>query len=120
MKTSSAKQKGRTLQNEIVDALRIKYVSLITANNDTKLVDEDIKPAIMGMSGVDILLSPAAKKMIPYDIEAKNHQNIAIWQALKQCEANSKEPGRIPLLVFRRNHSKTYAVIELDHLLRLY
>ena len=109
MLTRSAKAKGRKLQNLIVESLYKKY---------STLRDGDIRPAIIGESGRDIKLSPTAEDIIPFDIEAKNQQTTQIWQWLKQTEENTKD-GRVPLLVFKRNHSKTYAVIEWERLLEL-
>jgi len=108
MKTSSAKAKGRRLQDYIRDTLRKLF--------KTELEDDDIKSAIMGENGEDIKFSPAARKLIPFSIEAKNQEKLNIHSALKQCEENSSE-DRIPLLVFKRNNSKTYAVLEFDTLL---
>lgn len=106
---ASRKSKGRRLQNLIVERLYKKY---------SNLEDGDIKPAIMGESGKDIKLSPAAKKIIPFDIEAKNQEKLQLWQMIKQAEDNS-EDDRIPLVVFKRNHSKVYAILEFDKLLEL-
>lgn len=110
MKTSSCKQKGRTLQYEIRDALRLKF---------SELDAEEIESRGMGQHGTDIILTPTAKKLIPFDIESKNQENINIWQAIKQAETNSKDENRIPLVVFRRNRSKTYCVIEFEKLLAM-
>ena len=109
MKTSSAKAKGRRLQDAVKQLLMEKY---------TQLREGDIKTAIMGESGRDIILSPSAEDVIPFDIEAKNQEKLSIWSALEQAESNQKE-GRIPLLVFKRNRSKTYAVLEFERLLEL-
>ena len=109
LRTSSCKAKGRRLQDAVAKSLQETY---------TSLRDGDIKVAIMGESGRDIGLSPAAEDVIPFDIECKNQQKIAIWAALEQAESNKKE-GRIPLVIFKRNHSKTYAVIEWERLLEL-
>jgi hypothetical protein len=109
MKTSSCKGKGRRLQDAVVKSLKETY---------TSLRDGDIKPIIMGAKGRDVQLSPAAEDIIPFDIECKNTEKLSIWAALEQSESNKKE-GRIPLLVFKRNHSKTYAVIEWERLLEL-
>ena len=46
-----------------------------------------------------------------FDVIYINKKSFNIWSAIKQSEDNTKE-GRIPLLVFSRNRSKTYAVIE--------
>jgi len=108
MKTSSAKSKGRLLQNKVRDDLLKSY---------PELEPDDCKCAIMGCSGQDILLSPAAKKIIPYAIECKNQESINIWSSLEQAEKNKKDLE--PLLVFKRNRTKTYVVMEWEHFLKI-
>jgi|TARA_B110000263_G_C15151728_1_gene438205 hypothetical protein len=109
MKTRSAKNKGKRLQNSVRDVL------LETFKED--LEPDDIKSAIMGDSGEDIQLSPAARKLIPYSIECKNQEKLNIWSSLEQAEGNSKEST--PVLIFKRNRSKTYAVVELKEFIKL-
>ena len=109
MKTRSAKAKGRRLQDAVKKSLYETY---------TSLREGDIKTAIMGESGRDIVLSPAAEDIIPFDIECKNQEKINIWSAMEQAEENVKGE-RIPLVIFKRNRSKTYAIIEWDKLLEL-
>ena len=101
MNTASRKAKGRRLQNKIRDLL-IEHFS-------EELEDDDIRCAIMGESGEDLKLSPAARKLIPYSIECKNQEKLNIWDSLEQAEENSK--GYTPILIFKRNRSKTYAVV---------
>ena len=60
MKTRSAKNKGKRLQNNIRDIL---------LENFKELEPDDIKSTTMGESGEDIQLSPAARKLIPYSFE---------------------------------------------------
>lgn len=72
----------------------------------------------MGEAGADIKLSPAAKKQIPYAFECKNHESLNIWKALKQAHDNAT-PGQNPVVIFKRNNSKTYAVIECEHFFKL-
>tara|TARA_Y100000401_G_scaffold39990_1_gene30374 strand:- start:6068 stop:6313 length:246 start_codon:yes stop_codon:yes gene_type:complete len=67
----------------------------------------------MGMSGEDIVLSPAAKKVIPYSFECKNQERLNLWSSLEQAEGNSQD--RNPCLIFKRNRSKIYVTIEFDH-----
>ena len=71
----------------------------------------------MGMSGEDIVLSPAAKKVIPYSFECKNQERLNLWSSLEQAENNSQD--RQPVLVFKRNRSKVYVAIEFDHFMEL-
>ena len=109
MKTRSAKNKGKRLQNSVRDIL------LEIFKEDLEL--DDIKSAVMGDSGEDIQLSPAARKLIPYSIECKNQEKLNIWSSLEQADDNSKES--IPVLIFKRNRSKTYAVIEFKEFVKL-
>ena len=68
------------------------------------------------MTGEDIVLSPAAKKIIPYSFECKNVEKLNIWNALEQAETNCD--GRTPVVVFKRNRSKTYVAIEYKEWLK--
>ena len=108
MKASSAKGKGRRLQNYLRDKLYNCFPSLR---------DGDIKGAVMGESGEDIKLSPAARDLIPYSFECKNQERLNIWDSLSQAEGNSDD--RTAVLIFKRNRTKTYAAIELDAFLKL-
>lgn len=108
MKTSSKKSKGRRLQNYVRDTLLLAFPSL---------EEDDVKVAIMGESGEDIKLSPAAKRKIPYSFECKNTERLSIWEAIKQSEGNCE--NRVPSVVFKRNRSKTYITLELDKFITL-
>ena len=103
MKTRSAKSKGRRLQNQVKDILLEAF---------TELEPDDIRTAIMGETGEDIKLSPAARRQIPFSFECKNQEKINIWESLNQAEENSGDYP--PVLIFKRNRSKTYAVLEID------
>jgi hypothetical protein len=108
VKSRSAKNKGKRLQNTVRDVL------LETFNT---LEPDDIKSAVMGDSGEDIQLSPAARKLIPYSIECKNQEKLNIWGALEQAEKNSGDSNAV--LIFKRNRSKTYAVLEIEDFIKL-
>ena len=81
------------------------------------LETNDIESQVMGMSGEDIVLSPAAKKVIPYSFECKNQERLDLWKSLEQAEGNSQE--RFPVLVFKRNRSKVYVAIEFEQFIKL-
>lgn len=109
----SRKTKGQEFQKEIVKILRKRFLY------DTGVDDcfkGDIQAVTMGNSGVDIKLSPDAQAFIPFDIEAKRVERLDLWKAIKQAEDNT-DSGRIPLICFKRNRSKIYAILELDDLL---
>ena len=108
MKPRSAKNKGKRLQNKIRDLILEKF---------DILESDDVRSITMGDSGEDILLSPAARKLFPFSVECKNQEKLNIWSSLEQAEINSDK--HIPLVVFKRNRSKTYAVLEFDKLLEL-
>ena len=109
MNTRSGKAKGRRLQNKVRDVL-LEHFS-------EELEPDDIRTAIMGETGEDIKLSPAARKLIPYSFECKNQEKLNIWSSLEQAEENSGDYP--PVLIFKRNRSKTYVTIELDEFLKL-
>ena len=108
MKPRSAKNKGKRLQNKVRDLILEKF---------DKLEPDDVRSITMGDSGEDILLSPAARRLFPFSVECKNQEKLNIWGALEQAEINSDKHA--PLVVFKRNRSKTYAVLEFDKLLEL-
>ena len=108
MKSRSAKNKGKRLQNNFRDLLLEAF---------QELEPDDIRSAIMGESGEDIKLSPAARKLIPYSFECKNREKLNIWDSLKQAEENSGDYS--PVLIFKRNRSKTYAVINIEKFIEL-
>ena len=108
MKPRSAKNKGKRLQNKIRDLILEKF---------DILEPDDVRSITMGDSGEDILLSPAARRLFPFSVECKNQEKLNIWSALEQAEENSGKHS--PLVIFKRNRSKTYAVLEFEELLKL-
>ena len=108
MKPRSAKNKGKRLQNKIRDLILEKF---------DILESDDVRSITMGDSGEDILLSPAARKVFPFSVECKNQEKLNIWSSLEQAESNSGK--HTPLVIFKRNRTKTYAILEFDKLLEL-
>ena len=111
MNTRSSKAKGRRLQNWVRDKLR--YAFITCWNKLPTLEEDDIKSQTMGMTGEDIILSPAARKIIPYSFECKNVEKLNIWSTLDQAETNAPD-NVTPIAIIKRNHSKVYVVIEFD------
>ena len=100
----SSKAKGRRLQNFVRDMLRDIYLP--------ELHEDDIKSQTMGMTGEDIILSPAAREMCSFSFECKNVERLQMWQAIEQCETNKPE-GTEPAIVFKKNGKQTYVAIPL-------
>ena len=107
MKARSAKNKGKRLQNILRDKLIELYPKL----------SNDISSQIMGMTGEDIVLTPHAKKVLPYSFECKNVEKLNIWKSFKQCESNAGEST--PVLVIKRNREKPKVVMDLDQWLKI-
>ena len=99
-----SKAKGRKLQNLLRDKLRIAFPSL---------EEDDIKSQTMGMPGEDIVLSPAARRKIPYSFECKNVERLSFWATVEQCEANCKE-DITPAIVVKKNRKNPMVAIPLD------
>lgn len=104
----SAKAKGNRLTNLLRTALLESFPSL---------EPEDIKVALSSEQGEDLKLSPAARKVIPYSFECKNHQKAKIWEWIKQAEENSN--GYDPVVVFTRNRESSYAILRLVDFIKL-
>ena len=105
----ASKAKGRRLQNHVRDMLRLVY---------PQLHEDDIKSQTMGMTGEDIVLSPAARDLIPYSFECKNVERLQFWATVDQAESNIME-GTYPAIVIKKNRKKPYVAIELEHFLEL-
>ena len=105
IKTSSRKAKGRRLQDSIGKCIA-RVLGLEFGS------DKDVRPAIMGESGSDIRFSPLARSRWDFcNVECKYQESLSIWKALKQAEEHGDSK---PILFFRRNNSKTYAVLEVN------
>lgn len=109
MLTSSAKAKGRRLQQAVRDGILAKF---------PELKPGDVRSTSMGASGEDLLLSPRALELFPFAVECKNQEALNIWKALEQAQEHAVEGAR-PLLVFKRNQSDMYAALKFDDLLEL-
>ena len=68
MKTSSAKAKGRRLQQWTRDKLI----------EELDIHPEDIESRSMGAGGEDLIMARAAREKFPYSIECKNQEKVVI------------------------------------------
>ncbi len=110
MKVSSAKAKGRGLQQRVRDIFRYMFKD--------KLEDGDIESRQMGGSGTDLVLSPLAMKHIPFDFECKNTESISIYSVIDQVKANTKK-GRIPFIVFKKNGLEMWCSLPFDEFMKI-
>ena len=81
--TRNAKAKGRLGQQEVRDKLLESFPDL---------EPDDIKSTVMGDSGEDIQLSPAARKIIPLTIEVKRRKNNlkTVYDYMEQASSHAK------------------------------
>ena len=107
MKTQSAKAKGRRLQQWVRERLI----------EGLDIHPEDIESRPMGSGGEDLIMARAAREKFPFSIECKNQEKLSIWEALNQAAENSGDYP--PVLIFKRNRSKTYVTIELEEFIKL-
>lgn len=104
MNPQSCKSKGRRHQQDVARKIVEAF----------GLEPEDVRSTSMGASGEDLLLSPLAFKQFPYYVECKNVEKLNIWKALEQTEKGSAKSKGEPIVVFRRNRSKTYVAMDFD------
>lgn len=105
MSTASKKAKGRWLQDYVRDQLR-------EIGKSFGLSDDDIKSAIMGTSGVDTVLSPAARRVFPFDIECKNVEKISILPVFRRHFEKYAKNDSIKLVVHKQNRKDPIVLIR--------
>lgn len=107
MLTSSAKAKGRKLQQIVRDAL-LKAFPEFTEN--------DVRSTSMGAQGADVLLSEAAVKKLGIQIECKNLAKIAVYKFYEQAKTHGNNH---PVVCIKQNKSEPLVLISLDHFVEL-
>ncbi len=107
MKPSSAKAKGRKHQQFVRDSLLDTFPEV--------LEEDDVKSTSMGAGGEDILLSPLARKYVPFSIECKHRNKFAIYSVMEQAKDNAN--GHVPLGVIRQDRSEALAVVPFEFFL---
>ncbi len=108
MKTSSAKAKGRKLQQWFTQ----KLIEGLNLN------EEDLESRPMGSQGEDIIMGRESREKFPYSIECKNQEAVNVWKAYEQAESNCK--GYEPLVVIKRNRSKPLVLVDAEHYISLH
>ena len=107
MLPSSSKQKGRLLQNKVRDIFLEAF---------PELEADDVKSTSMGAPGEDIQLSPAARKLIPYQTECKNKARSQLHTYFDQAKSHG---NRTPLVVVKMDRKEILATVTLDEFIRL-
>lgn len=104
IKTSSAKAKGRSLQQwtcqQISDLLGIPWGK-----------DELIASREMGQNGTDVRLVGEAQERFPFSVECKNQERWDVLAWIKQAQSNQKE-GTNWLLICKKNQTKPVVIMD--------
>lgn len=105
MNPRSNKNKGRKGQQEI-QQLILKICP--------ELHPDDCRSNPMGSDGEDILLSPAARKLLPWNIEVKRKKRIGACRFMEQASGHG---GHQPVAFFREDHGEWFACISAEKLI---
>ena len=112
MKTSSCKGKGRGFQNKIRDMYR-------EVGKQVQLVDGDIEGRTMGVAGVDIIFSPAAKSVINHEIECKKHRKVGVPTEFAKHYAKYKDTPALKLLFHENDRSEPLVTMKATDFMSL-
>jgi len=108
MKQRSRRAKGKKLQRIVRDKL-LKALP--------HLHPVDIRVAKTGENGEDIKLSRIARRLIPYQFEAKSQQKFKVlYSFYDQAGRHGKHE---PALIIKQNTRRALAVIDLDQFIDL-
>ncbi len=106
IKTSSAKAKGRALQQwvcqKISDILGVPWGK-----------DEMIASREAAQTGTDVRLVGEAKKMFPFSVECKWQEAWSVPAWIKQAKDN-QEKGTDWLLVVKKNRTDPIVIMDAD------
>ena len=105
MLTRSAKSKGTALQRWFVQHILKRFKSL------TK---DDVRSIPPSLNEADVWLSSEAQKLIPFEIECKNHKKIAVYKFYEQATGHG---GKEPLVVIKANYKKPLVIVDAEFFL---
>lgn len=107
MKTSSAKAKGRKLQQWVRDKILYYYGDL------TPL---DVRSTSMGAGGEDVTLSRAAVEAFPYAIECKSLARFVGYAYYEQAVSHAldSEHDVHPVVFIKANQKKPLVILDAE------
>ena len=109
IKPSSAKAKGRRLQQWVRDQIIAAF---------PKLTVSDVWSTSMGANGEDVKLSTAARKLFGYSVECKALKAIAVYKAMDQATDNCPM-GAEPLVVLKADRRRPLVLMDAEHFFNL-
>lgn len=104
---ASAKSKGRIHQQWVRDTLLTLF---------PELEKDDIRSTSMGMQGEDLQLSPAARRVFPYQVEAKSKVRSQTHTWYDQAKTHGSNE---PIVVVKMDRKERLVVVEAEHFFKL-
>lgn len=103
MLTSSAKAKGRRLQQYVRDTIQKRF----------NLDATEVQSTGMGQAGLDIQLSERARMSFPYGVECKAQEGLGkLYGFYQQAKENA---GQLtPIVVLRSNKKEALVILKFD------
>ena len=109
MLTKSCKAKARRLQDAVVSDILTSF---------PQLCSEDVRAAIMGQQGVDVILSKKAKEILPLAIECKAVEHLNLSKAMIQASYNCPVT-QYAVVVHRKSREAALVTLAWADLLEL-
>ncbi len=104
-----SRAKGKAYQKEVARVISEHF----------GLPEEEVYSAMAGLTGADVGLSRAAKKLFPFAVESKDCKQINLASWLAEAEANADGVGLPFALIFKlHGRRRNYVVLDLDEFLQ--
>lgn len=103
----SRKSKGRKCQQRVRDDLRMILAPY-------GIVDDDVKSTPMGTTGVDVQLSPAAKKLLDLAVECKAVEALNVVSTFLEHYKKYEFDMALKLLVHTKNRTPHLVTLRWD------
>ena len=113
--TASRKAKGRRLQQRIRDDLR-----KLGKGYRADFKDGDVESRPMGCCGTDVVLSPMAQIVFPFDIEAKNCESLNVSTIFWEHYGKYPNSKRLKMLIHAKNHTEPTVTMRWSDFLKVY
>ena len=104
----NANKKGKRFERDVAKMLNKKFDSNVRRTPMSGGMS--IKGDIIDMNPDSILFD--------YHFECKNQEKLNIWKALAQARSD-KPLGKIPLVVYTKNHEKDYVSLEFEDFMNI-
>jgi hypothetical protein len=112
LRPQSCKAKGRRLQQWCATEFKKVF---------PHLQGNDVRSLSMGAAGDDLILSPLALQVLPYNFEMKNVEAFQVWATIEQSMRRTllQDQGvpTVPCIVVKRNHVQPVVIVTLGHVL---